>query len=36
LDSQFEALEAPADALEVDIGATPKEIAAEIKLRLEL
>jgi gluconokinase len=36
LDSQFEALEAPADALEVDIGATPEEIAAEIKLRLDL
>ena len=34
LRSQFEALEAPRDALAVDIGKSPEEIVAEIRQRL--
>jgi carbohydrate kinase (thermoresistant glucokinase family) len=36
LDSQFQTLEEPQDALVVNIDATPEEIAADIQLRLEL
>ena len=36
LRSQFEALEAPADALVVDIAHTPADIVAEIRQRLHL
>jgi len=35
LDSQFQTLEEPQDALVVDIDATPEEIAADIQARLQ-
>jgi len=36
LSSQFEALEEPADAIEVDVGKSPEEIVSEIRERLKL
>lgn len=36
LDSQFQTLEEPQDALVVDIDATPEEIAADIRSRLDI
>ena len=36
LRSQFEALEEPADAIEVDVGKSPVEIVSEIRERLKL
>ena len=36
LDSQFEALEPPADAVRVDVTPPPEQIAAEIRRQLEL
>lgn len=36
LDSQFETLEEPADALQVDVSSTPEEIVKVIRQRLDL
>jgi gluconokinase len=36
LDSQFEILEPPDDAIRVDVSGTPEEIANEIRRRLGL